>query len=184
MSASWPFHSHDSSLDLGSQLLAVVYINTYLWKTRRKIHIFSDRQKIKCIWRLNQSLPGGFLKLSTFAGQHGEVSNFPSSIRPVVGTSSACQPTQNQILANKNCKARLQTELKTMRDSLLQHCLTVLVFVDLLKICLLIQNSKNGHQIYITPSSKPHFAGRENPQEIQILVETIKAFPHFSTPCL
>lgn len=67
-----------------------------------------------------------------------------------------------------------------MRDSLLQHCLIVLDFVDM-RICLLIKNSKKEHQFFIIPSPKPHFAVHENPQEIQILVETIKAFLHFST---
>lgn len=70
-----------------------------------------------------------------------------------------------------------------MRDCFFQHCLIVLGFVDLLKICLLIKNSKSRHQVYLTPSPKPHFAVHENPQEIQILIETIKAFLHFSTLC-
>lgn len=175
MSASWPLHSHDSWFDLGNQLLAVAYINIYLWKLRRKIHIFF-REKTKWIWGLNQSLPGGFLKLSIFAGQHWKVSYFPSSITPVAQTSSACQPAQKKILANENCKSRLQTELKTMRDSLLQHCLIVWSFVDLLKICLLIKNSKNGHQIFINPLTKTPFCCAWKPSRNSSIGRNNKGF--------
>lgn len=67
-----------------------------------------------------------------------------------------------------------------MKDSLLQYFLIILFFVDLLKMSVNTELKKWAPNL----DHPPHQTTvHEDPQQIQILVETIKALPHFSTPC-